>query len=76
MPEDVPVPGGVRVAEGVPKSEYIQVPKGLRVLENIRVPEHFRNLRVLERRKLKLPDTTRPEKMFYPHTPNRYTHVH
>ena len=42
MPEDVPVPGGVRVAEGVPKPEYIRVPEGLRVPENIRVPKHFR----------------------------------
>ena len=56
MPEDVPVPGGIRVAEGVPKPEYIRVPQGLRVPENIRVPESFR---VLDREKLKLPDPTR-----------------
>ena len=71
VPEDVPVLDGVRVAEGVRIPEYIGVPEGLRVPENIRVPGRFRLLegfRVLGRKKLKLPDPTRLEKMFYPQT--------
>ena len=53
MPEDVPVPGGVRVAERFPRPEYIRVPEGLRIPKNICVPERFR---VVDRKQLKLPD--------------------
>ena len=61
--EDVPVLGEFLVAEG------IRVPEDIRVSEGVRVPAHFR---VLDRKKLKLPDPTRPEKIFYPHTPINY----
>ena len=70
--EDVPVLGEVLVAEGIRVSEAIRVPEGVRVPEHFREPEisSTRHFWVPDRKKLKLPDPSRPEKMFYPHTPS------
>ena len=48
--------------------------RNFRVLDQnkMKLPEHFR---VLDWKKLKLPDPTRPEKMFYPHTPPTYKYM-
>ena len=72
MSEDVPVSGEVLVAEGIRVPEDIRVPEGIRVPEHLRVRplSGTRNFRVLDRKKLKLPDLTRPEKMFYPDIPS------
>ena len=71
--EDVPVPGKVLVAEGIRVPENIRVPEGVRVSENIRVPEHYRVPGIVwysTEENWNYP--TRPEKMFYPHTPIQY----
>ena len=68
-----PTPVAVQISEDVPvlgnvvEAEAIRVLEDIRVHEGVRVPEQFR---VLDRKKLQLPDPTRPEKMFYPHTPS------
>ena len=69
MPKDIWVTEGFQISEDIPVLGGVQVAESIRVPEDIRVPEHFR---VLDRKKLKLPDPTRPENMFYPHTSNKY----
>ena len=63
----------IRVTVGIEISEDVPVPDGVLVGEGIRVPERvlvLEYVRELGREKLKLLDPTRPEKMFYPRTPN------
>ena len=59
----------IRVPKGVQILEDVPVSGGIRVAEEIQVPE---GVRVLDWKKLKWPDPTRTEKMFYPHTPDYF----
>ena len=68
-----PTPVGVQISEDVPIPGEVLVFKGIRIIEiyisMIRVPEEYPNV-IEYPKKIKLPDPTRPEKMFYPHTPS------